>query len=297
MNKRIYNILYGLIFIFTFLIIISLSPNTVSASKYGDYQRVYDDADLLSTDEWEELNQMSIQYGDEVDIKIYILTHNDSYSILPEEYIEEFDMQFPPSDSVYFLYDLYRKEIFIEGYGLAEIYLHSNRIDNILDDMVDDLKAGNYYEAFYTYIITSSSYMLDDSDLNYDHNYDYEYEQENYYDHDSYYDKASDSYFNKIWIQILISLSIGLVAVLIMASNSGGKVTVKGHDYLDRSRPGLIGRRDTYLRTRTTRVKKPKQQNHSSRGGGSSRGSFNSSGNRGGVSRGGRSHSSGGRKL
>ncbi len=296
MDKKLYSIIYKIIYLIIFSILIFSTPRAVAATETDSYTQVYDDASLLSTDEWEDLNQMCIDYGDEVGINIYILTHNDSSSTYPEEYIEEFDMQFPPSDSVYFLYDLNRNEIFIEGYGLAETYIHSKRIDKIFDYMVDDLKAGYYYDAFKTYIEMSSSYMLDDSELNYDHNYDYNYDSlpdDSYYD----YDQVTEKPFHNIWVQLAISLGIGFVAVLIMAYNSGGKMTVKGQDYLDQSRPGLIGKRDTYLRTRTTRVRKPKQNTSSSSRGGRSRGGFSSGGYRGGTSRGGRSHSSGGRKL
>ena len=139
--------------------------------------------------------------------------------------------------------------------------------------MVDDIKAGNYYKAFETYITLTASYMQDDSDL---------------YFGDYYEEEKNDHFLTKLWAQIPISIGIGIVAVAIMAYNSGGKITATSRDYLDTSRPGLIGRRDIYLRTRITKRRKPKQ-NTSSRSG--------SGGYRGGVSRGGRSHSSGGRKL
>ena len=39
-----------------------------------------------------------------------------------------------------------------------------------------------------------------------------------------------------------------------LAYNSGGNMSVGGRDYLDRSRKGLIGRRDHYIRSTVTRV-------------------------------------------
>ena len=74
-------------------------------------------------------------------------------------------------------------------------------------------------------------------------------------------------------------------------------MTAGSRDYLDRSKSGLIGRRDQYIRSTVTRVRKPTQNHTSSGSRGGSRGGFSSGGFRGGRSSGGRSHSSGGRKL
>lgn len=267
-------------------------------------KRVYDDAGLLTSSEYEELEEMSIEYGEEAGIEIYILTHDDSSSTYPEKYIEDFEDQLPVGDRIYFLYDVFRGEIFMEGYGSAETYIHSKRIDVIMDNMVDNLRSKNYYDAFVTYIDMSASYMKDDTELNYDHNYNYDtlpeknndsdnqYSNDNY-DYDSYYkeDKvdAKDA-FNNIWVQLGISLVIGGIVVGIMAAGSGGRMTAQGNNYIDAGHSGLIGRRDHYLRTTVTRIRRPKENT-------SSRGGFNAGGFRGGVSGGGRSHSSGGRKL
>jgi uncharacterized protein len=75
-----------------------------------------------------------------------------------------------------------------------------------------------------------------------------------------------------------------------MAFNSGGRMTAGSSNYMEQNNSGLIGRRDDYIRTQVTRVRKP--QNNNSGGGG-----FNAGGFRGGMSGGGRSHSSGGGKF
>lgn len=289
-------------------------------------KRVYDEAELMTDDEIADLEALSKKYGENAGIEIFILTHNDPDATYPERYIEDFEDQLPIGDRVYFLYDVYGGEIFMEGYGLAETYIHSKRIDNIFDNVEDDLIDKNYYDAFETYIIMSADYMADDSELNYDHDYSYdtppegfdsnnefsydEYDYDQYYkdDYDHTYYDGEDSYSSKgdsshqddilknIWFQLFISLIIGGVVVGIMAYNSSGRMTAGSNDYLDRSKPGLIGRRDHYIRSTVTKVRKP-TQNTSSGGGGRSRGGFNSGGFRGGRSSGGRSHSSGGRKL
>lgn len=279
-------------------------------------KHVHDQAGLLTDNEISDLESLSKEYGENAGIEIFILTHNESDSTYPEKYIENFEDQLPIADRVYFLYDVYRGEIFMEGYGLAETYIHSKRIDNIFDYMVDDIEKEQYYIAFETYIKMSADYMSDDSELNFDHNYDFEnppdefdhdnnFSYDDKYDYDGYYDDSEirnstsnndnieDNILLNIWFQLFASLIIGGIVVGIMAYNSSGRMTAGSRDYLDHSKSGLIGKRDQYIRSTVTKVRKPTQNNTSAK----SRGGFNSGGFRGGSSGGGRSHSSGGRKL
>lgn len=290
----------------------------VSTEVVYNEKRVYDEAGLLTYDEVNELEAMCLEYGEKAGIEIYILTHNDSDAAYPEKYIEDFEDQLPVGDRVYFLYDVYNSEIFMEGYGLAETYIHSKRIDVIFDNVEDDLRNGNCFEAFRTYIIMSAEYMEDDSELNYDHDYIYDsvpdgFEEKsskdtytpNYgysyhkYDYEGYYRKEAleNNILLNFWFQLVVSFVIGGIAVGVMAYHSGGTMTAGARDYLDRSRGGLIGKRDQYIRTSVTRWRKPEANTSSGHHSSGSRGGFNASGFRGGVSSGGRSHSSGGRKL
>ncbi|NLP17298.1 MAG: hypothetical protein GX379_09745 [Clostridiales bacterium] len=275
-----------------------------AVTTYRDERRVYDEAGLLTDYEIEELEALSHDYGEKVGIEIFILTHNDRKATYAERYIEDFEDQLPVGDRVYFLYDVYNGELFMEGYGLAEIYIHSKRIDKIFDNVEDNIRNKNYYDAFETYIIMAADYMEDDSELNYDHEYIYDSPPEGFdpfneysyddYDYDRHYRREDfkNSIFSNFWFQLIVAFAIGGIVVGTMAYRSGGRMTVGARDYLDKSRNGLIGRRDQYIRSTVTRWRKPHQSSSSG-----SRGGFNAAGFRGGTSRGGRSHSSGGRKL
>jgi uncharacterized protein len=281
------------------------SSEAASITSDTDDRRVYDEAGLLNSYEIEELEAKSQEHGEKAGIEIFILTHNDSNSTYPEKYIEDFEDQLPIGDRVYFLYDVYRGEIFMEGYGLTETYIHSKRIDKIFDSVEDYLRNEYYYDAFDTYITMSAAYMADDSELNYDHDYSYDktpegFDSNNEYKYDEYnYDKyykeedLENNMLLNFWFQLIVALAIGALVVGALAYRSSGRMTAGARDYLDRRRQGLIGRRDQYIRSTVTRWRKPSQNNTS----GGSRGGFNSGGFRGGVSSGGRSHSSGGRKL
>lgn len=290
------------------LVIIAYAASNQASESATDDRRVYDEAELLSAYEIEELEELSHEYGEKAGIEIIILTHNDRRATYPEKYIEDFEDQLPIGDRVYFLYDVYNGEIFMEGYGLAETYIHSKRIDKIFDNVEDYLRNEYYFDAFKTYITMSAAYMEDDSELNYDHDYIYDKPPESFdpnneysyddYDYQGHYDKEEllNSLLLNFWFQLAVAFIIGGIVVGSLAYRSSGRMTAGARDYLDKSRQGLIGRRDQYIRSTVTRWRKPQQSSSSgNRSGG--RGGFNSGGFRGGSSSGGRSHSSGGRKL
>ena len=267
-----------------------------AAENQEKIPHVNDNAGLLSTSEIEKLEKMCITYGEEAGIEIFILTHDDPNAEEPEKYIEDFNQTLPEGDQVILLIDMNDRFIWIQGYGLAETYIHSKRIDEIYETMKTPMADGNYFEAFEIYIKKSAAYMQDDTDLNWDHDYSAGSPQTGdvYYD---YYGNESDNLndlWTSWWFQLIVSLILAGSIVGMMAYHSSGKMTAGGYTYMDRNHSGLIGRRDQYLQTRVTKVRRPKENTTTSQGKG---GGFNSSGFRGGVSSGGRSHSSGGGRF
>ncbi len=306
-HKSIHTSRYLILLILMLILVHSFANKATASEINAEDKRIYDEAGILSSYEIEELETTSHDYGDTAGIEIFVLTHNNKNATYPEKYIEDFEDQLPVADRVYFLYDVYRGEIFMESYGLAETYIHSKRIDIIFDNVVDYIKSGYYYDAFKTYITMSADYMADDSELNYDYDYVYDNVPEGFdpdnkfsyddYDYQGHYRKEDlkNNILLNFWFQLFVALAIGGIVVGSLAYHSSGRMTAGSSDYLDRSRGGLIGRRDQYLRSSVVRWRKPQQNTSSSSGG--SRGGFNSGGFRGGTSSGGRSHSSGGRKL
>lgn len=283
-----------------------IKPTSVYASNASDSkvtQHIYDEAGLLSSSDQEELEQKCIEAGDAAGVEIMILTHNDPNTVYAEDYIEDFEDQLPVGDRVYLLVDMSNRVVFMEGYGAAETYIHSRRIDTIIDEITPFLSEGNYYEAFSIYIDRSAAYMSDDTDLNFDHDYSVGTPQ-NDNPNGPYYDETWPDDYGKpqttgesplanVWLQLLAAIIIGIITVSLMAARSGGRMTAGSATYMDQNQSGLIGRRDNYIRTEVTKVPKPKpsdSNNHAS-------GGFNAGGFRGGISAGGRSHSSGGGKF
>ena len=285
-----------------FLLILStvITGTTVKAyaSESDSNPHIYDKAQLLSTDETEKLEQMCIDYGDAAGIEIMILTHNDANAVYAEDYIENFEDQLPVGNRVYLLVDMANRVVFMEGYGTAENYITSKRIDVIIGEITPSLTDGDYYSAFSTYIEKSAAYMSDDSELNYDSDYSASTPQSsdpNAPNYDATWPSDAPTVqgtayqvLSNVWFQLGGALVIGMITVAIMAYHSGGRMTTGGATYMDQNQSGLIGRRDDYIRTQVTKVRKPENNSNNSGGG------FNAGGFRGGTSGGGRSHSSGG---
>lgn len=307
LNPSSHSLLPGLILTALIVVLAAIIPAAVYAAQDDGKQHVYDMAGLFSETELEGLEEKCISCWEDASVEIIILTHNDPGAIYAEDYIEDFEDQLPAGDRVYLLIDMYNRDVFIEGYGKAETYVNSKRIDKILDKIVPDLTDGNYFDACLTFIEMAASYMKDGSELNYDHKYNIPPQssapKKPYYDETWPSGKYSQGttrtaimIFSNVWVQLFISIIIGATAVAVMAYNSGGKMTAGSSNYLDHASSGLIGRRDDYIRTTVTKVRRPRNDSNNTKSS-HARGGFNSSGFRGGVSSGGRSHSSGGRKF
>jgi len=276
--KKQHLILMGFCMLITFLFV-NVSVTKATAVEEDTILHIYDNADLLSTNEIDGLEKMCKDYGNEAGIDIVILTHNDSKAKDAEVYIEDFydtKLYGNHTDSVILLVDMYNRDVCIESYGLAETYIHSNRGDVIIEEITPDLSGKQYYSAFESYIKQSAAYMKDDANLNYDHDY--------IYSEDPTVTNNSESLLVNPIFQLLLSLVIGGIVVGIMAYHSTGTMETGGSTYLDNNNSALIGKRDDYIRTQVTRVRKP--TNNTTGGGG-----FNAGGFKGGMSGGGHSHS------
>ncbi len=232
-----------------------LPAGYASAAIDDNIAHLYDRANLLTTSEQNELEAMCAEYSKKDNLNIIILTHADSTAVDAETYIEDFYDNNLNGDSVILLVDMYNRVVFIEGYGSAQNSINHDRINAIIGKITSDLENESYSEALHQYIKLTDKYI------------------------------NTPPIYENVWLHLGIAVLIGIITVSIMAYNAGGKMTVGGGTYLDPNHSGLIGRRDDYIRTHVTRVRKP--QNNGGGGGGG----------RGGVSAGGHSHSSGGGRF
>lgn len=251
-------IAYSLICLFTVLFVLLPLGSTTTYAAAGD-QKIFDSYGLFTDKEISKLKDISKEYGEAGKVDIVIITTDELDGKTREQYLEDFydangfgyNKEF--GDAVLILINMSSNDRGVEilGFGEAEKYISGSRKDRILDDIVPMLSGGKYYNAMAEYSKQVAYYM-----------------------------NQKGIFFN-IFFQLAIALVIGGVAVIIMALQSGGKITVSNRTYLDEQHSKLIASQDNYIRTTTTRVRKP--TNNSSGGGG--------------VSSGGHSHSGGGRSF
>lgn len=235
---------------FVLLSFVSVYSVTALAKTSGNIQHIYDKAGLLSDSELSSLENMCAEYSEKDDLDIIILTHDDPDAVDAEVYIENFIDKMQYLDSMVLLVDLHNRDVCLESYGNIQSYITGSRGDTIREQITPYLSDGEYAKAFQKFIKGTDKYM-------------------NYV----------PLYLNPL-IQLAAALVIGAITVAVMAYNAGGKMTVSGNNYLDSTNSGLIGRRDDYIRTLVTRVRKP-QNNGNGGGGGISAGGLSHTTSRG----------------
>ncbi|RDW18324.1 hypothetical protein CWR48_12140 [Oceanobacillus arenosus] len=242
------------------LLVLQLLPREAIAAT-DPKQRIFDYANLLTVEEKDNLEIVANQYSAESETDIVILTTNDTQGkdIIPymQDFYDEQGLGYDKKhgNTAILTLDMKNREVYLAGFYLAEEYLSDGRLDQIRNKITPDLSAANYYDAFTTFIETSSKYMRISPWIN------------------------PELFIFKLWFQILAPIAIAAIIVGTMAFHSSGRVTVNDRTYLNTAQ--VMNRKDRYIRTTVTKQRKPSDNN---KGGG---GGFGG----GGTSGGGHSHS------
>lgn len=257
-------ILSSILFMICLLSSIIIAPTMHAASNNNDIPYVFDDANLLSTDDQRDLNDLANKYSNKHNTSIVVVTASDTNELSTTDYASMYyDTYIHGKDGyndncVLFLIDMDNRSTNIFAYEDAAIRMDTKRSDKILDVVTPKLTDKDYDEAIQTFIKKTNTYLGTKPSVD------------------------PDNIFFQVWFQLLLAIIIGGASVGIMIHNSGGRVTTNSTTYLDHGNSKLTGCYDHYIRTTTTRRKKP-ENNNSSGGGGSS----------GGTTGGGSSFSSG----
>lgn len=243
-----------LVLILAVLFLLMPFHSIANAQSTNQKQFVYDYAQLLTSEEKAQLESLSSKLSEERNTAFLIITLNGTDNQDIVDYTKEFyDEQAPGYDKKHgntamLLIDLQERDVFLSAFKKGKLYLGNNRLTKIRESITPDLSAGNYYEAFTSYLNLTHEYM------------GYE----------------PDNIFFKWWFQLIVAIMVGVIIVTIMAYRSGGSVTVSGRDYLNSGESSVVGQRDQYVRTTVTKVKKP-----TNNGGGTTGGGHSFSGSRG----------------
>ncbi|WP_238996666.1 TPM domain-containing protein [Paenibacillus pinistramenti] len=246
------------------LLVPLLAPvHSEAADDSGSKNRIYDEAQLLTQEQIDQLNAVAARYSAkrETDFIVYTTDNPDHLDVvdLTENFYDDNGPGYDKShgNAVLLTLDMRNRDVYLAGFSKGEEYLDDSRLDKIRDKITPDLSSGDYEQAFETYIKTASRYMGFRPGVN------------------------PDNLLFNGWFQIGVSAVIGVIAVGVMAYRSGGQVTVNRMTYEDAAASGVVSHEDRYLHTTTTRQKIVR-----SNGGGGGR-----PGGGGGVTGGGHSHS------
>ncbi|WP_440119633.1 TPM domain-containing protein [Paenibacillus sp. QZ-Y1] len=230
---------------------------------------IYDEANLLSQQEIDELNTLANEYGNERETDLIVLTTNNEEHLSEKLVTENFyDEQAPGYDkahgnAVILTLDMYNRKVYVGGFYKGEEYVDNYRADQITAEIAPDLSDGNYKLAFEKYITLAYEYLGEKPDVNSGASSG---SSSNTYPNGSSSVNSDNILFN-IWFQLGISVVIGGIVVGIMAHRSGGRVTVNRATYEDSSTSSVIDRQDRYIRTTVTKTKIEKNNNNGGGGG------------------------------
>lgn len=215
----------------------------VSAAD-SDCPVLIDSAKLLSKEEANAVTSELKRVGDKQNIQVVVLTITDAGYEDLDDYVEKFQSTNSYSKNSVFLainMDPADRRVLVQGHGKCETYIDNKRAQCITDNMVSDMKAGNYSIAIKYYIAQVDSYMSNKTPIILQH----------------------------LGIELLISMAIAGIIVIIMVINAGGKNTTNFNTYLNPATSRILAKRDIYTHTTTTRHKIQQSSNNSNGGGGS----------------------------
>ena len=285
------------------LFLLILIPS-VSYAKADD-TKIYDGASLFTETEVVELETLFQAQSEEAKADIILITTKSIGNKSKKQYLEDYyDKEAPGYEgrfgsTVLLLLNMDPNDrgLEIQGYKEAKYYLNNDRIQNIITEIIPDLKADNYYTAVTKFSNLVVDYMNSEP---YDYNNGYSNDSSHNYNGNHYDSNNKPEYVNnsrgkndtsdfsvlkRVDVQIVISILIAGISVGIMVLNSGGSITTNDRTYLNHDKAYVTRKVDNYIKTTVTKVKKPDDNNNNSGFSGS---------DSSGTSSGGHSHSGGG---
>lgn len=140
------HILPLILFMLCLLSSIIIAPTTQAATNNKDIPYVIDDANLLSTDDQQDLNDLANKYSKKHNTSIVVVTTNDTNNLSTTDYASMYyDTYIHGNDGyndncVLFLIDIDNHKTNIFAYEDAAIRMDSGRSNKILDVVTPKLK-------------------------------------------------------------------------------------------------------------------------------------------------------------
>ncbi|WP_071394850.1 TPM domain-containing protein [Bacillus tuaregi] len=267
---------------FLFLMLLFLL-NSTGANVQAAYEKVFDEADLFTEEQREELNNQALALSEQTDLDIIVVTISDNQGKTSSQYALDFYQEHGfgyqgTLDGVLYLLNMAEREVYIFTRDRGTDYIPADRIEELLDLVYPSLGEENYSESVHIFLNEVGKMM----EAGYPGEDDVSPSGESGYSYtDNEVTTNESSTVKELGIYLLISFAIGGIAVTMMAMGNRGRSTVNARTYLENDSFILTRKSDRHYNTIVTQQKI--QRNNNS--GGSS---FTGGSGGGGIGGGGR---------
>ena len=253
-----------------------------TGEELNDDRRIYDFFGKFSRTDLNEIEDWIEEKEEEGDISIRVFVTEMDMN-MEKYFLEECadalcDNGYAKEDLAIMLLNLdyNNRGVCIQGYGLCEERVNDDRIEYILDDIIEHFSDDDYVYGVKLFA-TEAAYYAQSTDFG------------KYFKDNSFEGKMK----RMPWPLVIIGpAAVAFVGILLMKGSKGGKMTTDGLTYIQNGVSGLTANKDDYVRTDVSKTYSPVSSGSS---GGRSSGGRSSGG--GGRSSGGRSHSGGSRRF
>lgn len=226
---------------------------------------VVDEADLLTSQEEENLQNAINQIRDTYDFEVVILTVNSTDGETAEAFADDYydyngygvDEE---NSGVLFLVDMGDRNWHVSTTGLGIALFGDYELDYIEYNCVQYLSQGDYYYCFSGFVAFCDTVFNPDFVSGYDNEYVNDYEDEYYFDYSDY--QPEFDFFKSAVIALVIGFVIALIVVLSMKSKLKTVRAKSGAaDYVVAGSMNITRSDERFLYRHVTRT--PRQQNNS----------------------------------
>ena len=245
-------------------------------------RRVYDFYGEFSRTDLDEIESWIEEKEEEGDISIRVFVAE--MEMADEKYFLEecadvlCDNGYAEEDLAIMLLNLddYNRGVCIQGYGSCEEQINDDRIEYILDDIIEWFSDEKYVYGVKLFA-TEAAYYAQSTEFG-------KYFKDN---------SLTGKLHRMPWpLIVLVPAVVAFVGIMLMKGSKGGKMTTNGQTYIQSGISGMTANKDDYVRTSVSKTYSPQSSGSS---GGRSGGGRSSGG--GGRSGGGRYHSGGSRRF
>ncbi len=253
-----------------------------TGTELNEDQRIYDFYGKFSRTDLKEIESWIEEKEEESDISIRVfvaeMEEADEMYFLEECADVLCDNEYAQEDLAIMLLNLddNNRGVCIQGYGDCEEQINDDRIEYILDDIIEWFSDDDYVYGVKLFATEAAYYAQSDNFGKY------------------FKDNTLKGKLHRMpWpVIVIVPAVVALIGILCMKGSKGGKMTTNGLTYIQNRVSGLTANKDDYVRTSVSKTYSPQSSGSS---GGRSGGGRSSGG--GGRSGGGRSHSGGSRRF